>query len=73
MKFTIEFFHLREEDDAHATLGRNTHIGTALEAMNVKAKSLFETVNMPQKPDGLRILDQDGDEVFFCTPGADHA
>ena len=31
MKFTIEFFHLREEDDAHATLGRITHIGTALE------------------------------------------
>ena len=73
MKFTCEFFYLREEDDAHATLGRITHIGTALEAVNVKAKSLFETVNMPQKPDGLRILDQDGDEVFFVTPGADDA
>ena len=41
MRFTIEFFYLREEDDAHATLGRITHIGTALEAVNVKAKSLF--------------------------------
>jgi hypothetical protein len=30
-------------------------------------------VNMPQKPDGLRILGQDGDEVFFVTPGADDA
>jgi len=39
----------------------------------VKAKSLFETLNMPQKPDGLRILDQHGDEVFFWTPGADDA
>ena len=48
-------------------------MGTALEVVNVKAKSLFETVSMAQKPDGLRILDQDGDEVFFCTPGADHA
>jgi hypothetical protein len=73
MKFTCEFFYLREEDDAHVTLGRITHIGTALEAVNVKAKSLFETVNMPQKPDGLRILGQDGDEVFFVTPGADDA
>jgi hypothetical protein len=73
MKFTIEFFYLREEDDAHATLGRITHIGTALEAANVKAKSLFETLNMPQKPDGLRILDQDGVEVLFCISGADHA
>ena len=71
MQFTIEFFRLREEDDAHATLGRITHIGTDLE--EVKAKSLFETLNMPQKPDGLRILDQDGDEVFFWTPGAHDA
>ena len=67
MLFTIEFFRLREEDDAHATLDRITHIGTDLEAVKVKAKSLFETLNMPQKPDGLRILDRDGDEVFFWT------
>jgi hypothetical protein len=24
-----------------------------------KARSLFDTLNMPQNPDGLRILDQD--------------
>ena len=70
MQFTIEFFRLREDDDAHATLDRITLIGTDLEAVKVKAKSFFETLNMPQKPDGLRILDQDGDEVFFWTPGA---
>jgi SAM-dependent methyltransferase len=58
MLFTIEFFRLREEDDAHATLDRITQIGTDLEGVKVKAKSLFETLNMPQKPDGLRILDQ---------------
>ena len=67
MLFTIEFFRLREEDDAHATLDRITLIGTDLEAVKVKAKSLFETLNMPQKPDGLRILDRDGDEVFSWT------
>jgi hypothetical protein len=60
-------------DDAHATLDRITQSGTDLEAVKVKAKSLFETLNMPQKPDGLRILDQDGDEVFFWTKGADDA
>ena len=65
MQFTIEFFRLREDDDAHATLDRITLIGTDLEAVKVKAKSFFETLNMPQKPDGLRILDHDGDEVFF--------
>jgi hypothetical protein len=73
MQFTIEFFRLRGEDDAHATLDRITQIGTDLEAVKVKAKSLFETLNMPQKPDGLRILDQYGDEVFFWTPDADDA
>jgi hypothetical protein len=26
---------------------------------------------MPQNPDGLRILDEDGNEVFFWTPGTD--
>jgi len=71
MLFTIEFFRFREEDDAHATLDRN--YAKRLERVKVKAKSLFETLNMPQKPDGLRILDQDGDEVFFWTPGADDA
>jgi hypothetical protein len=32
----------------------------------VKAKSLFDTLNLPQEPDGLRVLDQDGRQVFFC-------
>jgi hypothetical protein len=26
---------------------------------------------MPQNPDGLRILDQDGNEVFFWRQGTD--
>ncbi len=36
-----------------------------LESAKVKARSLFDTLNMPQNPDGLRILNQDGHEVFF--------
>jgi hypothetical protein len=71
MKFTIEFFRIRKEDDAHATLDRITHIASDLESAKVKAKSLFETLNMPQSPDGLRILGQDGNELFFWTPGTD--
>jgi hypothetical protein len=34
----------------------------------VRAQSLFETLDMPQKPDALRILDLSGDEVFFWSP-----
>ena len=71
MMFTIEFFRIRERDNAHATLARVTHIASDLESAKVKARSLFDigTLNMPQNPDGLRILDQDGNEVFFWTPG----
>jgi hypothetical protein len=71
MKLAIEFFRIRKEDDAHATLDRITHIAPDLESAKVKAKSLFGTLNMPQNPDGLRILDQDRNELFFWTPGID--
>src|SRR6185503_4061845 len=58
MQFTIEFFRLREEDDAHATLDRITQIGTGLEAVKVKAKSLFKTLNMPTMPnDGSDLVE----------------
>jgi hypothetical protein len=65
MMFTMEFFRIRKEDNAHATLDRITHMASDLESAKVKATSLFDTSNMPQKPDGLRILDPDGHEVFF--------
>jgi hypothetical protein len=63
---------LCEEDDAHATLVRITHSGTDLKAVKVKAKSLFETLNMRQTPDGLRILDEDGMK-YSSGPDADDA
>ena len=69
MMFTIEFFRIRKEDNAHAMLDRVTHITSDLESAKVKARSLFDTLNMPQNPDGLRILDQSENEVFFWTPG----
>jgi hypothetical protein len=46
-------------------LDRITHIASELESAKVKAKPLFETLDMPQNPDGLRILDQNGEEVFL--------
>jgi hypothetical protein len=71
MTFTLEFFRIRESDNAHAILDRMTHIASDLESEKVKAKSLFETLNMPQTPDGLRILDEHGHQVFFWTPETD--
>ena len=56
MIFTIEFFRIRKEDNAHGTLDRVTYIASDLESAKVKARSLFDTLNMPQNPDGLRIF-----------------
>jgi hypothetical protein len=71
MTFTIEFFRIRKEDNARALLDRITHIASDLESAKVKAMSLFETLSLPQNPDGLRILGQNGQEVFYWTPGTD--
>jgi hypothetical protein len=69
MLFTIEFFRIRAKDNARAVLDRITHFAPDLEGAKVKARSLFETSDLAQNPDGLRILDQDGREVYFWTPG----
>jgi hypothetical protein len=44
-----------------------------LDAVMVKARSLFDTLDMPQKPDGLRILDQVKRELFVWVPDAHDA
>jgi hypothetical protein len=66
--FSIEFFRVRDTDEAHAILDRVEHDTTDLDAAKVRALSLFETLDMPQKPDALRILDHTGDEVFVWGP-----
>jgi hypothetical protein len=66
--FTIEFFRVRDTDQAHATLGQVEHDTLDLEDAKARAQSLFETLDMPQKPDALRIVDQDGNEVFAWRP-----
>lgn len=62
--FTFEFFRIRPGDKARAMLGRVAYIMADLDAAKVKARSMFETLSMPQEPDGLRILDEAGCEVF---------
>jgi hypothetical protein len=66
--FTIEFVRIRDTDDAHAILGRVEDDATDLEDAKVRARSLFETLDMPQKPDALRVLDERGEEVFVWSP-----
>ena len=71
--FTIEFFRTRPNDEAHATLDRISIVADNLDAASVKAKSLFNTLDMPQKPDGLRILDQVKRELCVWGPSAHDA
>jgi hypothetical protein len=69
VRFTIEFFRVRSSDDLHATLERIPVVAEDLAAAKVKAKSLFETLDLPQKPDGLRILVHEEREVFTWNRG----
>ena len=72
MMFTIEFIRIRAGDKAHATLDRVLQTAPDLDAVKVRAKSLFDTLDMPQNPDALRILDEGGRELVLWTPGDDH-
>jgi hypothetical protein len=67
---TIEFIRVRESDSAHATLDRITNLTSDLDEVKIRAKALFATLNLPQAPDALRILDEEGRELFFWSPGA---
>ncbi|MBB6464170.1 hypothetical protein [Aminobacter carboxidus] len=64
MNFVIEFYRLREQDGAHATLDR-----VSLEALDLRAAvelagSLFHTLAMPQVPDQVRVCDRAGRELY---------
>jgi len=67
---TIEFMRVRESDNAHAILDRVTNMTSDLDEVKVRAKALFATLDLPQAPDALRILDEEGRELFFWSPGA---
>jgi len=59
---------VRLRDKAHATLDQISIVADNLDAAKVKAKSLYATLEMPQKPDRLRILDQVNRELFVWKP-----
>jgi hypothetical protein len=67
-QFTIEFYRIRERDEAHATLDRISVIAPDLPSAKTKAASMFDNLDMPQKPDGFRILDPAGDELCRWVP-----
>ena len=64
MKVLIEFYRVREQDDAHAVLGRVACEAIDSESAVAMARALFRTLDMPQMPDIVRVCDDRGAELF---------
>lgn len=64
MKIVIEFYRIREADDAHAVVGREIKEATDLDNAIEIARHLSQNLNMPQSPDALAIIDEQGNRLF---------
>lgn len=60
MWVVIEFYRIRDKDDAHAVVGRETADVADLDAAIGIARQLSQTLAMPQKPDAMTIADARG-------------
>ncbi|MCB4767304.1 hypothetical protein LGR54_01685 [Ancylobacter sp. Lp-2] len=67
MQFVIEFYRTRERDYAHAVVGRETVDAVDLDAAIGLARSLAQSLEMPQRPDALGIVDENGHTLHSCT------
>jgi hypothetical protein len=67
MKVVIEFYRIREWDNARAVIGQETSQAATRETAIKKAHALAETLNMPQQPDGMLIADGEGNEIYSYT------
>ncbi|WEX75386.1 hypothetical protein PYH37_000792 [Sinorhizobium numidicum] len=63
MKIVIEFYRIRNADDAHAVLGRETAEAADLDEAREIARQLLRTLDMPQRPDAMTIIDGDGNNL----------
>jgi hypothetical protein len=64
MNMVIEFFRIREADDAHAIVGREIADATDLDDAIEIARHLWQTLDMPQRPDAMTISDSEGNKLY---------
>ncbi|MER9950104.1 hypothetical protein [Mesorhizobium sp. M0047] len=64
MKIVIEFYRTRNSDDAHAVVGRETAQAANLDHAIEVARLLAKTLNMPQQPDAMTIVDANGATLY---------
>lgn len=67
MRIVIEFYRMRESDDAHARVGRETAIATDLDEAITIARRLWHALDMPQQPDAMSITDSEGNRLYSAT------
>lgn len=66
MKIVIEFYRIRQQDGAHAVVGRETLDVLDLDGAIGAARALAQTLDMPQRPDALCITDATGRTLYSC-------
>ncbi|TCN21307.1 MULTISPECIES: hypothetical protein [Sinorhizobium] len=63
MNIVIAFYRIRDVDDAHAIVGRETAEAADLDEAIEIALELLRTLDMPQRPDAMTITDGDGSTI----------
>lgn len=64
MKIVIEFYRTRNADDAHAVIGRETVEADDVEGAIAAARLMARTLDMPQRPDAMKVTDADGKTLY---------
>jgi hypothetical protein len=67
MKIVIEFYRIRQQDGAHAVVGRETEEAVDPDDAIEVAWALAQTLDMPQQPDALTITDASSRTFYSCT------
>ena len=67
MKIVIEFYRTRGKDGAHAVVGRETAEAADVEGAMEVAQRLSQTLDLPQRPDAIAIIDATG-SVLYSGP-----
>ncbi|PDT39414.1 hypothetical protein CO656_21390 [Sinorhizobium sp. FG01] len=63
MNIVIAFYRIRDVDDAHAIVGRESAEAADLDEAIEIALELLRTLDMPQRPDVMTITDGDGSTI----------
>lgn len=64
MNIAIEFYRIRDTDDVHAIVGHEVANAANLDDAISIARKLWQTLDMPQRPDAMTISDRKGNELF---------